>query len=64
MNFRGLIFILAAVLAVGASADEGSVKRGIEGRFGGIKVSSVTKTPYAGLYEVVVGETISTPMRR
>ena len=58
MNFRGLIFILAAVLAVGARADEGSVRRGIEGRFGGIKVSSVTKTPYAGLYEVIVGDTI------
>ena len=58
MNFRGWIFLLAAVFAAGASADEASVKRGVEGRFSGIKVGSVTKTPYAGLYEVLVGDTI------
>jgi thiol:disulfide interchange protein DsbC len=58
MNLRGWIFLLAAVFAAGASADEASVKRGVEGRFSGIKVGSVTKTPYAGLYEVLVGDTI------
>jgi len=58
MNFRGWIFLLAAALAAAANADEASVKRAVEGRFGGIKPSSVTKTPYAGLYEIVVGDTI------
>jgi len=58
MNFRGWILFLAAALAAAANADEASVKRAVEGRFGGIKPSSVTKTPYAGLYEIVVGDTI------
>jgi hypothetical protein len=58
MNFRGWIFLLAAALAAAANADEASVKRAVEGRFGGIKPSSVTKTPYAGLYEIVLGDTI------
>lgn len=58
MNFRSLIFFLAAAFAAAASADEASVKRGVEGRFGGVKVSSVAKAPFAGLYEVVVGDTI------
>jgi thiol:disulfide interchange protein DsbC len=34
------------------------VKRGVEARFPGTKVNSVAKTPYSGLYEVVVGDTI------
>jgi thiol:disulfide interchange protein DsbC len=58
MNPRGLIFFFAAALAAAASADEASVKRAVEGRFGGIKASSVTKTPYAGLYEIVVGDSV------
>jgi thiol:disulfide interchange protein DsbC len=53
-----LIFFFAAALAAAASADEASVKRAVEGRFGGIKASSVTKTPYAGLYEIVVGDSV------
>ena len=49
---------LAAILTASAFADEVSVKRGVEARFDGIKVVSVTKTSYAGLYEIVVGETL------
>jgi len=58
MSLRLPILFLAATFSVTALADEASVKRGVEARFGGIKVDSVTKTPYAGLYEIVVGETI------
>ena len=47
-----------AILSAAAFADEASVKRTIEARFGGIKVESVTRTPYLGLYEVVIGEEI------
>jgi thiol:disulfide interchange protein DsbC len=55
---RSLVFLLAAVLAGSAFADEASVKRGVETRFEGIKVESVARTPYAGIYEIVVGDSI------
>jgi thiol:disulfide interchange protein DsbC len=57
MNLRAGLLILATV-AGHALADEASVRRGVEGRLEGIKIESVTRTPYAGLYEIVVGETI------
>jgi thiol:disulfide interchange protein DsbC len=49
--------LFAALLLVAAQlrADEASVKRAVEARFGGIKVDSVTRTPYLGLYEVLIG---------
>jgi thiol:disulfide interchange protein DsbC len=50
------LFLAAA--AFSASADEATVKRGVEARFNGVKVESVAKTPYSGLYEVVVGDEI------
>ena len=50
--------LLLAIFAGQALADEASVKRGVETRFDGVKVESVTRTPYAGIYEIVVGETI------
>jgi thiol:disulfide interchange protein DsbC len=50
--------LLAATLSTAALADGISVKKGVEARFAGLKVDSVTKTPYAGLYEVVVGDSI------
>lgn len=58
MNLRLAALLIAAVFTGAAFADEASVKRGVEARFSGIKVGSVTKTPYSGLYEVVVGESI------
>jgi thiol:disulfide interchange protein DsbC len=58
MSLRLPILFLAATFSAAALADEASVRRGIEARFSGVKVDSVTKTPYAGLYEIVVGETI------
>jgi thiol:disulfide interchange protein DsbC len=50
--------LLAAVFAGQALADETSVKRGVEARFEGVKIESVARTPYAGIYEVVVGDSI------
>jgi len=58
MSLRLPILLLAATFSAAALADEASVRRGVEARFSGVKVDSVTKTPYAGLYEIVVGETI------
>ena len=58
MSLRLPALFLAAAFATTALADEASVKRGVEARFDGIKVDSVTKTSYAGLYEIVVGETL------
>jgi thiol:disulfide interchange protein DsbC len=58
MIVRLLVLLLAGFLSGNALADEASVKRGVETRFTGIKVDSVTRTPYAGLYEVVVGESL------
>lgn len=56
MKLRLFALLLAALLSAAALADEASVKRGVEARFGGVKVDSVTRTPYFGLYEVVIGE--------
>jgi len=58
MSLRLPALFLAAAFATTTLADEASVKRGVEARFDGIKVDSVTRTPYAGLYEIVVGETL------
>jgi len=58
MITRLLLACFIAATALSASADEASVKRGVEARFGGVKVESVTKTPYSGLYEVVIGDEI------
>jgi thiol:disulfide interchange protein DsbC len=52
-----LFFVLLAGSAT-ARADEASVKREVEARFGGIKVESISKTPYFGLYEMLVGDEI------
>jgi len=55
-RIAALLFVL--LYAAAAHADEASVKRTVEARFGGIKVESITKTPYFGLYEMLVGEEI------
>jgi thiol:disulfide interchange protein DsbC len=58
MMLRLSALFLATLFAAHALADEASVKRGVEARFEGVNVGSVARTPYAGLYEVVVGESI------
>lgn len=42
-------------MALTAIADEASLKKAIEAAYPKFKVESVTKTPYAGLYEVFMG---------
>jgi thiol:disulfide interchange protein DsbC len=49
---------LFMLLIAAAHADEASVKKAVESRFAGLKVESITKTPFFGLYEVLVGEEI------
>ena len=48
---KKLSMALAATLSLTALADEASVKKSIEEKLGG-KVTSVSKSPYLGLYEV------------
>ncbi|HYD94207.1 MAG TPA: DsbC family protein [Noviherbaspirillum sp.] len=49
-------FSLAAGAAFAQTSQEAAIKKAIEPRLGnGVKIDSVTKTPYGGLYEVRVG---------
>lgn len=53
---RKLISIaLIGVFSTFAMADEASVKKAVEAAYPKFKVEKVTKTPYAGLYEVFMG---------
>lgn len=47
--------MLLSMLTSLAIADEASVKKAVEAAYPKFKVESVTKTPYAGLYEVFMG---------
>ena len=47
-----LALALSASVSLSAIADEASIKKAIEAKLGGSKVTSVTKTSYLGLYEV------------
>ena len=52
-----LAFSTSATIAAdpaGKLTTESIIKRTLEGRLGGVRVDSVTKTPYLGLYEVRV----------
>jgi thiol:disulfide interchange protein DsbC len=46
---------LFGAMTLTAMADEASLKKAIEAAYPKFKVESVTKTPYAGLYEVFMG---------
>ena len=48
-------FITASLLATSVYADEASIKKAMEAAYPKFKVESITKTPYAGLYEVFMG---------
>lgn len=56
------MFLAILAVALGAAgpalADEAQVKRAFEARHPGVKVDKVTKTPYGGLYEILVGDDI------
>ena len=55
-RIAALLFVL--LYAAAAHADEATVKRTVEARFGGVKVENIVKSPYFGLYEVLAGEEI------
>lgn len=56
-----LAFALLLLGQVSVIADEASVKKAVEGAYPKFKVESVTKTPFAGLYEVfMAGQIIYT----
>jgi thiol:disulfide interchange protein DsbC len=57
MRFLPFITLLLASVVGGSlsHADESQIKRDIENRFPGVKVDSITKTPYLGLYEILIG---------
>lgn len=56
MNSPILALVLAATLCATAFADEASVQKAIQARVGNVPVRSVVKTPFPGLYEVVLGD--------
>ena len=53
--FGILTIVLTTAFSVLAMADEASVKKAVEASYPKFKVDKVTKTPYAGLYEVFMG---------
>lgn len=63
-TLRGIttgLAIISGVLAFDASADEAKVTQKLQGKFPNMVVESVTKSPFAGLYEVVLdGEIVYT----
>ncbi|MSQ70861.1 MAG: DsbC family protein [Betaproteobacteria bacterium] len=54
-RFLLIALLLGSVASSFARADESQIRRDIESRFPGVKVDSITKTPYFGLYEVLIG---------
>jgi thiol:disulfide interchange protein DsbC len=52
--FRTVMALSAAlILSQPVAADESAVRRGFQARFPDMKIESVTRTPFPGLYEVV-----------
>ena len=49
---RKTIFLVAALLALPAIADELQIRQAIEAKLGGVKVDGVQPTPMAGIFEV------------
>lgn len=44
--------LLGVLLSYSACADEASLRKAIESTYPGVQIEGITKTPYAGLYEV------------
>jgi thiol:disulfide interchange protein DsbC len=49
---RTIAMLSAGMMAASAYADEASLKKAIEATYPKVRVQSITKTPFAGLYEV------------
>ncbi len=48
------LMLVSSLLACSANADPVSIKTVLAEKFPGANISSITKTPYAGLYEVII----------
>ena len=49
---RTMVALLAGIITATASADEASLRKTIESTYPKVKIQSITKTPFSGLYEV------------
>lgn len=47
------VFCAGLLMAIPAGADEASVRKAFEAKFSTMKIETVTRTPFPGLYEVV-----------
>ncbi len=52
---RLILVLLVCVVSSVAQADEAALKKSLQSQFEGLKIESLKKTPYLGLYEIVVG---------
>ena len=60
-RFAMCVLGFCALVAGSADANEDKIRQVLQGRFPAMKVESVTKSPFAGLYEVVLdGEVVYT----
>lgn len=48
------LMLVSSLLACSANADQASIKSVLIEKFPGANISSITKTPYSGLYEVII----------
>lgn len=48
------LMLVSSLLACSANADQTAIKKTLAAQFPGAEISSITKTPYAGLYEVLI----------
>ena len=53
-NLVVLALVLASFAAIGADADEASVRQGFQSKFPKMAIESIAKTPFAGIFEIVV----------
>lgn len=54
MRLSHLLLSLVMLMGVSAHAGEAEIRKAITGKFPGANITSITKTPYGGLYEVVI----------
>lgn len=48
------LLLVSSLLACSANADQAAIKKNLTAQFPGAAITSITKTPYAGLYEVLI----------
>ena len=49
------LLLATGLAAASAQANEAEIRKAMQARFPGVPVESVTKTPFAGIFEVIVG---------